>query len=64
MASICSFCYVTAQPRNSLGEFHKRIDQFLDQFETNARHLGKSPEDISDAKYAFCALIGRDHSFI
>lgn len=42
---------------NSLGEFHKRIDQFLDQFETNARHLGKSPEDISDAKYAFCALM-------
>ena len=42
---------------NSLGEFHKRIDQFLDQFEVNARHLGKSPEDISDAKYAFCALM-------
>lgn len=42
---------------HSLSEFHKRIDQFLDQFETNARHLGKSTEDISDAKYAFCALM-------
>ena len=42
---------------NSLGEFHRRIDQFLAQFETNARHLGKTPSAVSDAKYAFCALM-------
>ena len=42
---------------NSLAEFNKRIDQFLDQFETNARNLGKLPAAVSDAKYAFCALM-------
>lgn len=44
-------------PPNSLAEFNKRIDQFLGQFESNARNLGKSPAAISDAKYAFCALM-------
>ena len=42
---------------NSLAEFNKRIDQFLEQFETNARNLGKPPAAVSDAKYAFCALM-------
>ena len=42
---------------NSLAEFNKRIDLFLDQFETNARNLGKPPAAVSDAKYAFCALM-------
>ena len=44
-------------PPHSLEEFHKRIDQFLEQFETNARHLGKSADDVKDAEYAFCALM-------
>lgn len=44
-------------PPNSLLEFNKRIDQFLAQFEINARNLGKSPAAVSDAKYAFCALM-------
>ena len=42
---------------NSSSEFNKRIDQFLGQFEKNARNLGKAPQAISDAKYAFCALM-------
>ena len=42
---------------NSLAEFNKRVDQFLDQFEANARNLGKPPAAVSDAKYAFCALM-------
>lgn len=44
-------------PPSSLSEFHRRIDQFLAQFETNARHLDKAPAAVSDAKYAFCALM-------
>lgn len=44
-------------PPNSLVEFNKRVDTFLAQFETNARNLEKSPEAISEAKYAFCALM-------
>lgn len=42
---------------NSLVEFNKRIDQFLAQFEGNARNLGKASAAIGDAKYAFCALM-------
>lgn len=42
---------------NSSSEFNKRIDQFLSQFEKNARNLGKSAQAVSDAKYAFCALM-------
>ena len=42
---------------NSSNEFNKRIDQFLGQFEKNARNLGKPAQAISDAKYAFCALM-------
>lgn len=44
-------------PPNSLAEFNKRIDQFLGQFESNARNLGKPAAAIGDAKYAFCALM-------
>lgn len=42
---------------NSSSEFNKRIDQFLSQFEKNARNLGKPAQAVSDAKYAFCALM-------
>lgn len=42
---------------NASSEFNKRIDQFLSQFEKNARNLGKPAQAISDAKYAFCALM-------
>lgn len=42
---------------NSASEFNKRIDQFLTQFEKHARALGKPQQAVSDAKYAFCALM-------
>lgn len=42
---------------NSAVEFNKRVDQFLGQFESNARNFGKASAAISDAKYAFCALM-------
>ncbi|NTV09822.1 MAG: DotU family type IV/VI secretion system protein, partial [Zoogloea sp.] len=42
---------------NSPQEFNKRIEQFLSRFEADARRLGKPPAAISDAKYAFCALL-------
>jgi type VI secretion system protein ImpK len=42
---------------NSASEFNKRIDQFLAQFEKHARSLGKAQQAVSDAKYAFCALM-------
>jgi type VI secretion system protein ImpK len=42
---------------NSASEFNRRIDQFLTQFEKNARNLGKPQQAVSDAKYAFCALM-------
>lgn len=42
---------------NSCGEFNKRIEQFLAQFEKNARNLGKPQQAVSDARYAFCALM-------
>ena len=42
---------------NSLAEFHRRIDQFFAQLDTNARHLDKTSSSVSDAKYAFCALM-------
>lgn len=42
---------------NSSSEFNRRIDQFLAQFEKNARNLGKPQQAVSDAKYAFCALM-------
>ncbi|WP_334190944.1 type IVB secretion system protein IcmH/DotU [Noviherbaspirillum sp.] len=42
---------------NSATEFNKRIEQFLFQFDKNARNLGKPPLAVADAKYAFCALM-------
>ena len=51
------FLLRNGNPPNSLSEFHRRIDQFLVQFESNARHLDKAPSAVSDAKYAFCALM-------
>ena len=51
------FLLRNGNPPNSLSEFHRRIDQFLAQFEANARHLDKTPASVSDAKYAFCALM-------
>jgi len=42
---------------NSTAEFNRRIDRFLGQFESNARNFGKTPEAISEAKFAFCALL-------
>lgn len=42
---------------NSASEFNKRIEQFLAQFDKNARNLGKPVQEIGDAKYAFCALM-------
>lgn len=51
------FLLRNGSPPNSVMEFHRRIDQFLEQFEMNARNLGKLPADVSDAKYAFCALM-------
>lgn len=38
-------------------EFNRRIDQFLQQYERNARNFGKTPDAIGQAKYAFCALL-------
>jgi type VI secretion system protein ImpK len=37
--------------------FATRVDDFLNQFERNARKLNASAEDIYLAKYAFCAFI-------
>src|SRR6478735_5824942 len=42
---------------NSPTEFNKRIENFLAQFEKNARNLGKPQEEVVNAKYAFCALM-------
>lgn len=42
---------------NSASEFNKRVESFLAQFEKNGRNLGKPQQAISDAKYAFCALM-------
>jgi len=42
---------------SSAVEFNRRLDQFLQQFERDARNFGKSPDAISMAKFAFCALI-------
>ena len=42
---------------NSLIEFNKRVDQFLMQFDSNARNLEKPLDAINEAKYAFCALL-------
>jgi type VI secretion system protein ImpK len=41
----------------STTEFNKRIENFLAQFEKHARNIGKPQQAVSDAKYAFCALM-------
>ena len=41
----------------SAGELSHRIDEFLTQYEKNARNFGKSADSIEGAKYAFCALL-------
>ena len=51
------FLLRNGNPPNSLAEFNKRVDQFLGQFEANSRNLGKPAAAISEAKYAFCALM-------
>lgn len=38
-------------------EFNRRVDQFLQQYERNARNFGKPVDAIGQAKYAFCALL-------
>lgn len=42
---------------NSTAEFNRRIDRFLNLFESNARNFGKSPDAVADAKFAFCAML-------
>lgn len=42
---------------NSASEFNRRVDQFLAQFERNARNFNKSADAIQNAKFAFCALM-------
>jgi len=42
---------------NSATEFNKRIENFLAQFDKNARNLNKPQEAVMNAKYAFCALM-------
>jgi type VI secretion system protein ImpK len=51
------FLLRSGNPPNSAIEFNKRVDQFLTQFDKNARNFGKAQEAITDAKYAFCALM-------
>jgi len=43
-------------PQSSI-EFNKRSEQFLAQFDRHAANIGQSQQAISDAKYAFCALM-------
>jgi len=51
------FLLRNGNPPNSLAEFQHRVDQFLARFEADARRLEKHQTSVSDAKYAFCALI-------
>lgn len=51
------FLLRNGNPPNSPAEFNKRIDSFLGQFEANARNLGKSADLVTEARYAFCALL-------
>ena len=51
------FLLKSGNPPNSFLEFNKRIDQFLLQFEKNAQLYDKPQHAITEAKYAFCALI-------
>lgn len=51
------FLLRNGNPPASAAEFNQRIDHFLALFEKNARNFGKSPDAVTDAKYAFCALL-------
>lgn len=51
------FLLKNGNPPNSATEFNRRLDQFLTQFDKNARNFGKNPDAITTAKYAFCALM-------
>lgn len=51
------FLLQSGNPPNAITEFNKRIEQFLAQFDKNARLLDKPQEAVLDAKYAFCALM-------
>lgn len=42
---------------SSAPEFNRRVDHFLAQFEKNSRNFNKDGLGISEAKYAFCALM-------
>ncbi|KMN35524.1 MULTISPECIES: type IVB secretion system protein IcmH/DotU [Chromobacterium] len=42
---------------SSAVEFNRRVDQFLNQYERNARNFGKDQNAINHSKYAFCALM-------
>lgn len=51
------FLLKSGNPPNTCTEFNKRIEQFLAQFERNARNFGKPAKAVENAKYAFCALM-------
>lgn len=51
------FLLRNGQSPNSPAEFHRRVGNFLVQFETNARNLEKPAAAIEHAKYAFCAMM-------
>jgi type VI secretion system protein ImpK len=51
------FLLKCGNPPNTYTEFNMRVEQFLLQFEKNARNLGKPAKAIEQAKYAFCALL-------
>jgi len=42
---------------SSCAEFNQRIDQFLANYEKQARNLSKPTEAIEHSRYAFCALL-------
>lgn len=41
----------------SCADLNRRVDLFFDNYEKQARNFGKSPEQVKEAKYAFCALM-------
>lgn len=51
------FLLKNGNPPNSAVEFNRRLDQFLTQFDKNARNFGKSADAVATVKYAFCALM-------
>ena len=51
------FLLKNAKTPSSAQAFSERITEFLGEFERHAKRHGFSPEDIFDAKYAFCATV-------